>query len=559
MESDNREPTFYIPLKKSRSENDNFTVSPPKDEKNLVYISLLSCGIGFILPYSSFIVAADYWQERFRGKSVALDMSLVYILTACCTAFANSFTISIVPFKWRIILGYSISFSMLVFISVCEIAYHVFSKTTAYAVCLFAVLIVSFGSTIQQSCFYGFSSAFPNKYTQAVMAGESVAGLLVSTNRVITKLLISDQRLSTVIFFGTSIIYIGISYILHNISMKTAFVKYYINQRSKTALKKVELSMDTYESDNKKQKFPLSFSNPLYNPSQVESSSDLSQQPEELKEDILDVILISNEKNVSTPNGIKSRWGVAKSIYPYMTSIAIAYCVTLSLYPGIESEIISCKLQTWMPVLLMFTFNVADVVGKVLSAIPYLWSASQLILLSSLRIIIVPLLLLCCAPRKRPIITGEIPSFLFTAAFGLTNGLSGSLPMILAPNKVPVSHKELAGSNMMTLSYNLGMTIGSIMGYFFDNLLGEPLEDLSTVCPVYPYGPYILHTTRSTEKTRNLVASTLSLIFSTTQSNFEIEPTKLSTLSIEYDNGTNFYSTILNNVDRDNDTFLKLL
>lgn len=172
------ESTLYAQLKKNNNETDfsDLTMSPPKDNKNLVYLSLLSCGIGFILPYSSFIVAADYWQERFQGNSVAIDMSLTYILTACCTAFANNLTISIVPFKWRVMLGYTISFSMLVFITVCEIAFHVFSKTTAYSVCLFAVLAVSFGSTIQQSSLYGFSSAFPNKYTQAVMAGESVAG-----------------------------------------------------------------------------------------------------------------------------------------------------------------------------------------------------------------------------------------------------------------------------------------------------------------------------------------------------------------------------------------------
>lgn len=64
-------------------------------------------------------------------------------------------------------------------------------------------------------------------------------------------------------------------------------------------------------------------------------------------------------------SGLESRWRVAQTIYPYMVCIALAYCVTLSLYPGIESEIISCSLKSWMPVLLMFMFNTSDVVGKV--------------------------------------------------------------------------------------------------------------------------------------------------------------------------------------------------
>lgn len=66
--------------------------------------------------------------------------------------------------------------------------------------------------------------------------------------------------------------------------------------------------------------------------------------------------------------GLESRWRVAHAIYPYMVSIALAYCVTLSLYPGIETEIISCNLKTWMPVLLMFTFNSSDLIGKVCKA-----------------------------------------------------------------------------------------------------------------------------------------------------------------------------------------------
>lgn len=48
-----------------------------------------------------------------------------------------------------------------------------------------------------------------------------------------------------------------------------------------------------------------------------------------------------------------------------MASIGLAYFVTLCLYPGIMSEIISCELGSWMPVILMTAFNTSDVLGKV--------------------------------------------------------------------------------------------------------------------------------------------------------------------------------------------------
>lgn len=61
-------------------------------------------------------------------------------------------------------------------------------------------------------------------------------------------------------------------------------------------------------------------------------------------------------------DGMDERMKVARLIFPYMACIALAYCVTLALYPGLESEIISCNLKSWMPVLLMFTFNTTDVI-----------------------------------------------------------------------------------------------------------------------------------------------------------------------------------------------------
>ena len=48
-----------------------------------------------------------------------------------------------------------------------------------------------------------------------------------------------------------------------------------------------------------------------------------------------------------------------------MLGIFLNYMVTLSLFPGIESEIQSCWLGDWMPVILMATFNITDILGKV--------------------------------------------------------------------------------------------------------------------------------------------------------------------------------------------------
>ena len=59
------------------------------------------------------------------------------------------------------------------------------------------------------------------------------------------------------------------------------------------------------------------------------------------------------------------RFEVSKRIWSYMASICIVYFVTLSLFPGIESEIVSCRLGSWMPIVLIAVFNLFDFIGKV--------------------------------------------------------------------------------------------------------------------------------------------------------------------------------------------------
>lgn len=138
-----------------------------------------------------------------------------------------------------------------------------------------------------------------------------------------------------------------------------------------------------------------------------------------------------------------------------------------------------------------------------MASIPYAWSRRQLILLSTMRISLVPLLLLCCAPRSNPVIAGESPAFIFTAALGITNGLAGSLPMMYAPSKVPATLKEATG-NMMTLSYNIGLTAGSLIGYVFDNMLGPQIVK---PCPTFPY--------IATEAPMNITTTTIKTILTT--------------------------------------------
>ncbi|RZC40927.1 equilibrative nucleoside transporter 4, partial [Asbolus verrucosus] len=216
----------------------------------------------------------------------------------------------------------------------------------------------------------------------------------------------------------------------------------------------------------------LSFANPAYEPS----------APMPVPTYKVEDVVIRGRQSLSTAGGLSgirrgllARWEITKAIHPYMISICLVYFATLCLYPGIASEIISCRLGSWMPILMMALFNGADLFGKMLASSSRYWTGGRLVRCSVARLIMIPLMIMCVAPRASPIFSAEVTAFTFALILGFSNGILGSVPMIQAPSKVDDRYRELTG-NIMTLLYNFGLTTGSLMAYFLESVL-SPVEN----------------------------------------------------------------------------------
>jgi len=156
-----------------------------------------------------------------------------------------------------------------------------------------------------------------------------------------------------------------------------------------------------------------------------------------------------------------------------MISIASTYFVTLSLFPGVESEMINCQWREWFPIILMALFNVFDVLGKIVAlAAHHILSPMQLFTCSLLRFIYIPLMILCILPKHSPLLSNVFWQFFLSSTLGLTNGYFGSVPMIRAPLTIIEERKELTG-NLMMFSYSVGLTIGSLLSYLLDAIIGQ--------------------------------------------------------------------------------------
>ncbi|KAF4074054.1 hypothetical protein AMELA_G00250190 [Ameiurus melas] len=440
----------------------------PDDRYHGIYFAMLLAGVGFLLPYNSFITDVDYLHHKFEGTSIVFDMSLTYILVALVAVVLNNVLVEMLSLHTRITVGYVFALGPLLFVSIFDVWLGKFTTNQAYALNLISVGVVAFGCTVQQSSFYGYMGMLPKRYTQGVMTGESTAGVIISLSRIFTKLLIKDERKNTIIFFLISITMELMCFVLHLVVRRTRFVHYY------TSLARQGLSHSKDHTHHCNQYHvhhdviteDVRFDNGAVGVSPADDGStaepDYSGSSTYVRFDVPKLKIKRSWPGIK--DMILHRYVVSRVIWPYMLSIAVTYFITLCLFPGLESEIRNATLGEWLPILIMAIFNMSDFVGKILAALPYEWNGVRLLFFSCIRVVFIPLFIMCVYPMPKPTLCHPAWPCVFSLLMGITNGYFGSVPMIQAAGKVPPEQRELAG-NTMTVSYMSGLMLGSVVAY----------------------------------------------------------------------------------------------
>ncbi|XP_077131733.1 equilibrative nucleoside transporter 4 isoform X5 [Ranitomeya variabilis] len=333
----------------------------PQDRYHGIYFAMLLAGVGFLLPYNSFITDVDYLHHKFPGTSIVFDMSLTYILVALAAVVLNNATVELLTTHLRITAGYIFALGPLIFIGICDVWLELFTFKQSYAINLFAVGIVAFGCTVQQSSFYGYTGMLPKRYTQGVMTGESTAGVIISLSRIFTKLLLPNEKESTIIFFLISISLELMCFVLHLLVRRTQFVQYYTNkaliQMSCRNISEPSFHYKVHHSTYGENENRCSATE-----NGMELHSDIATRGTYIRFDVPEQKIKSRWPNFR--DMMFHRYLVLRVIWAHMLSISVTYLITLCLFPGLESEIRNCTMGEWLPILIMAIFNLSDFVGK---------------------------------------------------------------------------------------------------------------------------------------------------------------------------------------------------
>lgn len=82
---------------------------------------------------------------------------------------------------------------------------------------------------------------------------------------------------------------------------------------------------------------------------------------------------------------------------------------------------------------------------QILAALPMDWRGTHLLACSCLRVVFIPLFILCVYPSGTPALRHPAWPCVLSLLMGISNGYFGSVPMILAAGKVGPKQRELAG------------------------------------------------------------------------------------------------------------------
>ena len=418
----------------------NLDLDIPEDKGNVCYWAYFSLGTGVLFPWNAFITAVDYFQDLYPKQHVDRVFGVTYM-------FPNLLVLGVLLLhplglstSHRIYVGFFLYLFCL--FSVPLIDAVLIGDTGSEGTWTFTVAAVALAGVadgIAQGSVFGSVTMLPSSYTQAVVSGTSVSGLVISVLRVLTKALISQDekglRTSTFIYFGAAGAFCLFCIAIQCILPKLPFYRHFNDQHHL----KGSSSNEGGHGDFAK-------------------GSHLSDA--ETNGGDLHIV----ESTSSIGSLFVQTWSMGLSLF-------FAYAVTLSIFPGFLAEDVESEaLGDWYPILLITFFNLMDFLGKtcpILDSFRF-HNPVKLFAISLLRCAFYPLYLLATSGpallKGEPL--GPIYVSIITGALGFSNGWLTSNCLIEAPLRVVAQDAEKT-EMLMVWFLLLGLLVGALLGWIW--------------------------------------------------------------------------------------------
>jgi len=406
------------------------------DDITKLRIAFLLIGIGSKYPFNAVITCVDYFQEMY-GNNVDFYLSWLLLLPNIPILALS------VKYGWPFSYAARISLTSLfnaIIVTIIPI-YPILlpSFKSPYVLYVLTFLIGCLSSILQGSCF-ALISVFGASITSMFQTGIAMSGAITAAIKIITKLILPNDIIhSTYIYFGTATLISLLNIFCYMILVnRSQYITARIS-RQNMLRKVVDVEiLDEYTQLNVNKQ-------PQY----------LSTQNEDINDD-------PNEKNMSVSM-------LFNAMKPCVIAIFINYTVTSCLFPGMLSIMTWKYNDNWWPIIQLFTYNFFDTIGKYLPFFEWFlvyWNNKRLLYHSLLRILFIPVFILCVHPR---IFNWPI-AFIANIFMAITTGYIGTLGFCMGPDNVKDKYKEQAG-NMSIFTLFIAMFCGSTLSVLIASLI----------------------------------------------------------------------------------------
>mmetsp|Transcript_1078 Transcript_1078/g.2626 ORF Transcript_1078/g.2626 Transcript_1078/m.2626 type:complete len:390 (+) Transcript_1078:2257-3426(+) len=381
----------------------------------LLYLEFLVLGCGILIGWNAILTAIDWFVLNPSFLLPVFNFSSCPIFQVAATSKGH-----LISFNKRVV-GCMLLIACI--LAVIPIVAATVKGLLGFAIVSVLVFFNGAVNAVAQTTVYGMAGMMPGDYTQAVMLGNSLSGIVLSAARMVC--LVTFSTSSSGLQMGTTVYFLLSGTIL----VLCCFAQVHIT------------------------KHPLVKQNVLskYTPTQQPFLPDGAK---------LNIPEASAESEISYRKLLGSMWG-------YATLVFINFFITCAIFPAVAiTATVSGLNYSWFVVLMVMTYYTSDLIGRQVVSY-YMLKPRLLAVLTCMRFLFWVTTLLI-AVQEPPQAVFSAPWFIFsnTALLAFTNGYYCTQHMIYGPSQVEGVLKDKAG-NVMSFALSLGIGLGSFMSLAF--------------------------------------------------------------------------------------------
>ncbi|KAF1331699.1 Equilibrative nucleoside transporter, partial [Globisporangium splendens] len=447
-----------------------------RHKAHVVYAIFFLVGIGASLPWNVFITAQQYFQERLVDTdyeesflnwfSMAFNISTLLSMVIRTLCFAEKMPSAVTTVFFSLVVTTCIIFGHCWLTRMPEYngrdgyAWHVvFFQAT-----MISILVVACATTMMQDGMLRIISKFPPQFTQAVVAGQAMAGLAVSTSSFfitmaspsgphLLQVLAQNSDLCAFIYFVLVFATLIVCTLAFAVLAHMEIFRHY---------QSVDHPIGDYLDEK------------VHNGYDVEDSARETLLSEDEQSAHDDPLPGTNKVDL---------FDLTYRIRYYAAANFFVFIVTLGVFPSITSAIQSVNPASGRFFRDLFTpftlilFNFGDLLGRLVATSWHSTNPLRVMLASLARTAFFPLLMLCNLQNEHHqvityvLIKSDLASMGLLLACAVTNGLITTLSLMHYPRLLRTNKEKELGGTVMFFILSIGLTAGSLMSFVLRAML----------------------------------------------------------------------------------------